>query len=66
MVLDLKLSVSPAEAEQSEVDSEQSSHHVSDEGTGFTGMEEETKPEGREQSTELTNHKVYLQKNTKK
>lgn len=50
----------PSEAEESEVESQQSRHHVSDEGTGFTGMEEETKPEGRQQSTELTDHKVHL------
>lgn len=54
-------SILPAEAEEGEVESQQSRHHMSDEGTGFTGMKEETKPKGRQQSAELTHHKVYLQ-----
>lgn len=54
----------PSKAEESEVESQQRRHHVSDERTGFTGMEEETKPEGRQQSAELTDHKVYLQTET--
>ena len=53
---------SPAEAEESKVESQQRGHHMSDDRTGFTGMEEETKPEGRQQSTELTNHEVHLQR----
>ena len=52
---------SPAEAEESEVESQQGGHHVSDDWTGFTGVEEETKPEGRQQSAELTHHEVHLQ-----
>ena len=53
---------SPAEAEESKVESQQRGHHMSDDRTGFTGMEEETKPEGRQQSTELTHHEVHLQR----
>lgn len=36
----------PAEAEHGKIESQQRGHHVPDDGTGLTGMEEETKPEG--------------------
>lgn len=35
---------SPAKAEESQVEAQQSGHHMSDEGTGLTGMKVDPKP----------------------
>lgn len=53
--------VLPAEAEHGKIESQQRGHHVPDDGTGLTGMEEETKPEGGDQSAELARYEVHLQ-----
>lgn len=50
----------PAEAEQSQVQAQEGGHHVSDEGTGFTGMEVDPEPHSHEQSDQLTRHEVHL------
>ena len=55
----------PAKAEKSEVQSQQSGHHMPDEGAGLSGVQVETEPEGCEQGKQLTHHKVHLKSEEK-
>lgn len=55
---------SPAEAEESQIEAQQSGHHMSDEGTGLTGVEVEPEPHGHQQGEQLTCHEVYLHRHT--
>lgn len=57
---------SPAEAEQGQVEAQQSRHHVSDERAGLTGVEVDPKPHGHEQGEQLAGHKVNLQRGKQK
>lgn len=57
-----RMRFSPSEAERGEVKTQNRGHQVSDDRAGLTGMEEETEPEGRDQSAELTHHEVHLQR----
>lgn len=59
-----KQSDSPAEAEESQVEAQQSGHHMSDKGTGLTGVEVEPKPHSHQQGKQLTCHKVNLHRGT--
>lgn len=60
------MSDSPAKAEESQVEAQQSGHHMSDEGTGLTGVEVEPEPHSHQQGKKLTCHKVNLHKGTHK
>lgn len=51
---------SPAEAEESQVEAQQSGHHMSDERTGLAGVEVDPKPHSHQQGEQLTRHKVNL------
>ena len=51
---------SPAKAEESQVEAKQSGHHMSNEGTGLTGVEVDPKPHSHQQGEQLTGHKVNL------
>lgn len=51
---------SPAKAEESKVDAQQCGHHMPHKRTGFAGVQIESEPYCREQSTELTYYKVHL------
>ena len=57
---DKQSSDSPAKAEESQVEAQQSGHHMSDERTGLTGVEVDPKPHSHQQGEQLTRHKVYL------
>lgn len=58
---------SPAKAEESKVDAQQCGHHMPHKRTGLAGVQIESEPNCREQSTELTYYEVYLkEKDTKK
>ena len=57
---------SPAEAEESQVEAQQSGHHMSDERTGLTGVEVDPKPHGHQQGEQLTCHEVNLHRGTRK
>ena len=56
---------SPAKAEESQVEAQQSRHHMSDKGTGLAGVEVEPKPHSHQQGKQLTCHKVHLSRDTK-
>lgn len=51
---------SPAKAEESQIEAQQRSDYMSDEGTCLAGVQVESEPEGRCQGKELACHKVYL------
>lgn len=55
---------SPAKAEESQVEAQQSGHHMSDEGTGLTGMKVDPKPNSHQQGKQLACHKVNLRTET--
>lgn len=57
---------SPAKAEESQVEAQQSGHHMSDERTGLAGVEVEPKPHSHQQGEQLTRHKVNLHRGTYK
>lgn len=57
---DKQSSDSPAKAEESQVEAQQGGHHMSDERTGFAGVEVDPKPHGHQQREQLTCHKVNL------
>lgn len=51
---------SPAKAEESQVEAQQSGHHMSNKGTGLTGVEVDPEPHSHQQGKQLTSHKVNL------
>lgn len=57
---------SPAKAEESQVQAQQSCHHMPDEGTGFSGVEVNSKPHGHQQGKQLTCYKVNLHREAHK
>lgn len=57
---------SPAKAEESQVEAQQSGHHMSDKGTGLTGVEVDPEPHSQQQGKHLTCHKVNLHRGTRK
>lgn len=63
---DKQSSDSPAKAEESQVEAQQSGHHMSNERTGLTGVEVEPKPHSHQQGEQLTCHKVNLHRGTHK
>lgn len=55
---------SPAKTEEGQIKAQQGGDHMPDEGTGLTGMQVKSEPEGRDQGKELAHYKVHLMRDT--